>query len=341
MSAIAVEVELSCRHQFAVELRTEATGGEALAWFPVTDDITDVAEEAWTSGVLADVLPTEPEPVRIAIEPVSAAGERVLGLDVTVTAASGAEHAQRFDAGRWDRRMSTMLQARQIQVSAGQRVHTVLTATPGPATPRPPRLLPLLVRDGTLQDLGVVSLGDGGLAADRPVLMCARAVADIVDRTEAAGSAEIGGCVLGTLLRLSEPLPGTRTRIVTVLSEALGDTRHVGSFASLQFDPEAMAEAGELAALRGRGERPLTVFHSHGWGKDCGNCNQKAECALPSCEHVSLDDYQVLEAMFPSKTTVFPIAGRRFGAPGRRPVLAVHAWRGGRMASIPWLSFSD
>jgi hypothetical protein len=111
--------------------------------------------------------------------------------------------------------------------------------------------------------------------------------------------------------------------------------------ARLQFDPEAMAEAVELAELRGTGERPMTVFHSHGWGAGCGNCNQKAECALPSCEHVSLDDYQVIEAMFPSKTTVFPIAGRRLGAAGRRPVLAVHAWRGGRMASIPWLAYRD
>jgi hypothetical protein len=166
-------------------------------------------------------------------------------------------------------------------------------------------------------------------------------VDEIVRETREAGPVEIGGSMLGVLLRLSAPLPGTTTPFVTLLTACLRDARHHGSTARLQFDPQALAEAAALADLRGRGERVVTAFHSHGWGRDCGRCNESAQCALPSADHVSLDDYQVLESLFPSKTSLLPIAGRRLGAPAAQPVLAVHAWRGGCVQPIAWQAYAD
>ena len=90
----------------------------------------------------------------------------------------------------------------------------------------------------------------------------------------------------------------------------------------------------------GSGERVLTVFHSHGWGTGCSECNQREQCALPECTLVSLDDYRVLETLFPSKATLLPIAGRKLGASGRRPVLEMHAWRGGSVRPIRWRTFA-
>jgi len=59
------------------------------------------------------------------------------------------------------------------------------------------------------------------------------------------------------------------------------------------------------------------------------------------CTEVSLDDYQVLESMLPGKATLMPIAGRKLGAPGRRPVLEIHAWNGGKMLPIAWQRYAE
>ena len=84
----------------------------------------------------------------------------------------------------------------------------------------------------------------------------------------------------------------------------------------------------------------MTAYHSHGWGSDCGRCNQNADCAVPSATYVSPDDYRVLESLFPDKATLMPIAGRELGADSHRPVLVVHAWRHGRMEPIPWRTYT-
>ena len=134
------------------------------------------------------------------------------------------------------------------------------------------------------------------------------------------------------------PLPGTTTRLATLPTACLFDPRHAGEPARVTLDPKALVEAARVADLRGRGERVVTATHSHGWGTGCDNCNERA-CSLPSCTTVSVDDYVVLESLFPSKSTLLPIAGRKLGAPGRRPVLEVHAWRGGQVLPIPWRRF--
>jgi hypothetical protein len=76
-----------------------------------------------------------------------------------------------------------------------------------------------------------------------------------------------------------------------------------------------------------------------GVSKRCGNCNQNPNCPL-SESYPSLHDYdQLLAQLFPSKTTLLPIAGRKLGVEGRRPVLQIHAWHGGDMRPIPWATY--
>jgi hypothetical protein len=101
-----------------------------------------------------------------------------------------------------------------------------------------------------------------------------------------------------------------------------------------------LAEAAQIADLRGFGETVQTVYHTHGWKNSCGRCNESPDCPLAEC-NPSLQDYQLLETLFPSKTTLMPIAGRKLGTPGRRPVLQIHAWRGGHMQPIPWTQYVD
>lgn len=178
-----------------------------------------------------------------------------------------------------------------------------------------------------------------GLEPDRPVLVNARLAADAVRRCEEAGGKETGGAVLGKLIRLPQPLPGTETRIVTLLSGLVEDHRHVGMAAAFSFSPEGLAEAARIADVRGLGESVLTVFHSHGWSSHCRNCRPSAGCSLAQCSP-SLQDYEML-SLFPSKGTLMPIVGRKPGVQGERPVLRIHAWRGGQLQAIHWQPYED
>jgi len=178
------------------------------------------------------------------------------------------------------------------------------------------------------------------LAPERPVLLNRRMAADILELTEKAEINETGGAVLGKILRLKECLPGTSTPLVTVLSAAVGDVRHVGGPASFRFSPEALAQAAEIARLRDQGEAVLTAWHSHGWTAGCGQC-RKESCGLPNAGQVSADDYQVLESLFSSKATLMPIAGRSVGVQGPRPVIMVHHWSNGAMRPLRWQEYDD
>jgi hypothetical protein len=60
---------------------------------------------------------------------------------------------------------------------------------------------------------------------------------------------------------------------------------------------------------------------------------------LAEC-YPSLLDYE-LESLFPTKALLLPIAGRKLGAPGRRPILQIHAWDGGEMKPIRWQTYDD
>ena len=213
----------------------------------------------------------------------------------------------------------------------GVRTYVHLLAESGDDSPGlslPPLQAPTITEQ-SLDEFGVRELSDGELCPQRPVLVNERMLEEILSHTEEAGAEETGGGTLGKMIQLDQPLPGTSTRIVTLLSASLVDSRHDGTVARITFDPAALQEAAQVAQLRAKGETVLTAYHSHGWGRECGKCNQNTTCALPSATHVSLDDYRVLACLFPSKATLMPITGRKLGAQGTRPVLEIHAWRGG------------
>ena len=359
---------VECPYGYAMELGPHPeTGGRPFAPLhrePIDADLADLVDEAFVGGVLADRLPAEPRELVARVTPRFAGEPYVEAVEVELVADDGAAtHGRRFQAGRWSRRALTLAQAlrEEGRVEPAARVVSLLVAQRAEAPElRLPALAPPPIEDATLEELGVRGIGGTGgtggtsdtgatgdgdaaieLDPERPVLINERMLEDVVCAAERAGIVETGGGTLGRLVRLPEPLPGTTTRIVTLLTASFEDERHQGSPGALAFSPEALAAAARQAEVRGRGEVVATAWHSHGWGTECGECNQSATCALPTCETVSVDDYQVVESLFPGKATVMPIVGRKLGAGGRRPVLALHAWRGGELRPIPWATYRD
>ena len=336
-----MRVELEGNHDLYLELRSDAADGVPLLSRCVTSDVVDLAEETYLRGVLGERLPLEYTSLRAKLKPVWATEPLVRDLELTLTAETprGAQsYTQHFTAGRWVR---TAEAARLTLIEEGtvgedSVVFRALRAVPRREPPEVemPPLEPPLVAAESLEEYGVRRLGAGELVPDRPVLVSRRMTADILERTERAGTNEAGGAVLGKILWLAEPLPGAATRIVTILSVGLTDDRHVGDAGSFRFNPEALAEAAEIARLRGRGEAILTTWHSHGWSPRCANCIKEA-CGFPGANLVSADDYQLLESLFSSKATLLPIAGRRPGSQAERPVMMIHHWSRRADAAAP------
>jgi len=344
-----VQVHIECPYDLSVEL-AESTGPTAAPIHreSIADDLGELIEESFVRGVLADRLPADPAKLHVVIEPVWLEEPLVDCIQILVTTeqpGSVGGYACTFRHGRWSRRMIGVAQSlrQEGSIPEGRQAFARLIAIrngEGPAW-GPPPLHPLTVADTTLDELGVRSIEETVLTPDRPVLLNGRMVDDILACTRAAGTSESGGGTLGRVARLPEPLPGTRTRLVTVLSNSLTDERHEGAPGRFTFNPAALAEAAHFADLRGQGENVVTAFHTHGWGAGCDECNTNERCLLPQCTTISVDDYVVLESLFPSKATLMPIAGRKLGAPGRDPVLEVHAWRGGRMRPVRWARYID
>ncbi len=351
-------VDLDCPYTFAMELGVlpamEHAEGQAPAAFTplhhedITADLADPVEEAFVGGVLADRIDPGSGSVAVTVQPVWNVEPVVDRIRIVVNPnGSPGAYAAEFKEGRWTRRLSATLRRLRTEKVLGEeeKVYARLVALHDPSNASHAIALPPLqapeITDQTLADVGVRALGAGELDPDRPILVNRRAVDEILERTVAAGTSEIGGGMLGKIVRLPEPVAGARSRVVTVLSAGVPDVRHEGAPGRLSFSPDALIDAACMADLRGLGESVLTVYHSHGWGTGCDECNHNAACVLPSVGLVSGDDYEVLESLFPSKATLMPIAGRKLGAPGKRPVLEIHAWSGGAMRPTCWRTYSD
>jgi hypothetical protein len=343
-----MQVQVDTGYRFQHELRREPDlSGVPLYSDPAGADVAELIEETFVRGVLAELLPPEPDRLLATIQPRWMTEPIVDSLCVTLQALqNGAqqEYRQTFHTGRWyrDAQWRTLKYRQDGTLGEQQTAYCMLLAL-REQQPAPLKLPPLEsppIVDQELADCGVRELTAGTVLSDRPVLVNQQFVDDALRRCMEADTNEAGGALLGKLIRLQEPLSGTRTRIVTVLSASVDDQRHVGQALSLAFSPEALAEAAQIADLRGWGETVQTVYHTHGWKNACGNCNQDPNCPLAECVP-SLQDYQLLETLFPSKSTLMPIAGRKLGQPGRRPVLQIHAWRGGQMQPIPWTPYTD
>ncbi len=251
---------------------------------------------------------------------------------------------QSFQRGRWSRvaQAATAKLREDETVANNDLLYALLLGLPYRADQQPwtvPLETPEFL-DQTVVECGIRSLGAGSLLADRPVLINQRLVNDAIKRCEQAGTSEAGAAVLGKTVRLPEPLPGTTTRLVTVLSTLIEDARHQGASLEFAFSPDALAEAMEIADLRAMGETVQTVYHSHGWSPECAGCQENGTCLLPGTTP-SLRDYQVLESLVSSKATLMPIAGRQPGTQQQRPVLRIFAWRGGEMQPIHWQVYVD
>jgi hypothetical protein len=343
-----MKLNVNNRHEFVMELRRRSDlTGMPLHSESVTADVADLVDECYVTAVLNEKLPPEPDEVTVNIKPVWLQEPLVSKVQVELMAGLNGSHAtftQQFAAGRWVRSaQAAALQLREEgTLGEGEAPYRLLTALPHqePTPLRVPPLQPPPIHTQSLEEFGVRKLGTGSLVPDRPVLVNQRLAEDAVRRCEEAGATETGGAVLGKILRLPERLPGTQTRIVTVLSATVQDPRHEGAPLSFYFSPEALDEAARIGDLRGTGETVQTVFHTHGWSKSCARCNESTNCPLAEC-NPSLQDYQLLESLFCSKSTLMPIAGRKMGEHIEHPIFQVHAWRGGEMLPIRWQEYCD
>jgi hypothetical protein len=344
-----MRVTVEFDHQFLAEMRrTPDLSGMPLSSRPIPDDLLDLVEEAVDRSILADELPGDINDVHARVEPVFSEEPRVERIRIALgggTNGSSFELAHEFTSGRWVRTSLARLAELRAEGTVGENepAYRMIVALPQAGGQRldlpnvePPRIL-----DGALEWFGVREATAGELVPDRPVLVNERLVREMLDACLDAGVKETGRAVLGAHVRLPEPLPNTTTRIVTVLTACIDDHRHTGVVNEWKISPEALADAANIADVRGCGESVLTVVHTHGWNRACGKCNQNANCPLAECTEVSVMDYQVLETLFPSKATLMPIAGRKLGAPDGRPVLEIHAWRGGAMRPIRWRQYRD
>lgn len=339
-----MEILVENHYRFVSELRSKPDlSGTLLASEDVTDNVAELIDEACTNGVLSEALPAELDGTRAMVRPVCKASPVVDQVDIDLfTSGNSRAITFSFHSGRWVRSSQRKVLQLREEGSVGQEqpVYQMLLALQrnGSVPITLPPFQPPLIASTTLEDCGVRTLADGEFTPDRPLLINARLAQEAIQRCIDAGLQEAGAAVVGRCVRLPQPLPGTSTSVVTILSALMFDPRHAGTALRFDFHPAALVEAQGFCDLRGLGESVVTVFHTHGWG--CGECNQKADCALP--EGVpSLQDYQLLETLFPGKNTLMPIAGRKFAAEDRQPVLQVHAWRTGQMRPIRWRKYQD
>lgn len=334
-------------YRFHLELRSRPdASGTPLHHEVITDDLPDLVAETYVRGVVGGVLPADPSTIRCEITPLWDSEPVVKEIEIELTAEVDGEqlsHAGRYSAGSWVRRsVPVVLQLRKEQtIGENESAYPVIFAEKNgrqSSSMTAPDLEAPPIVDQSLEDFGVRSLGEGSLVPDRPILFNHRSHEEVIERCMAAGAEETGGAMLGVLIRLPEALPGTTTRVVTVLSASVVDSRHVGSVNEMAFNPEALVEASDMAELRDKGERVISVVHSHGWG--CGRCNEQ-QCPLAQSSYASPQDYQLIESLFPCKSSVLPIAGRKLGAPSGRPVLEIHAWRGGQLRPVRWQHYHD
>lgn len=337
---------IQCPWRFRSELHREQVGGGVpLSSLDVTEHLVDLVDEALVRGILAGALAEPIDRLQARIEPVLARNSLVERIAVSLGSGGDADYSVEFVGGRWNRLRYRRVQQLREEGTLGREESACHALSAFPASDIPEladvELQAPPIVDGTLQQYGVRRVTDGELTHDRPILINTRLEADSIAACWNAGPRETGAAVLGVLLRLPEPLPNTTTRIVTLLTAMFEDSRHAGQVNEWSINAEALAECAQIADLRGLGESVLTVIHSHGFSSECGKCNENADCPLAECTHVSLSDYQVLDTLFPGKSTVMPIVGRKLGAPARQPVLAMHAWRGGEMRPMRFQRYVD
>jgi hypothetical protein len=336
-----MDVHIHSHHELTLELRASTDlSVPPLFAEDVTDALADNAREAFLTGVTIGAIPRDVRgPMHVTLTPIGSREPFVERLRIDVgTATDRAAYTYELTREAWMRRAGerTCLLRRQGQLGEHETCHACLVAVPATlrhGTLRPPLLEVPPAVEKPLAAFGVFSYGSGRLDPDRPILVNRQLEDDIIARTQAAGKNETGGAVVGQLVWLPEPLPHTRAHIVTLLTMQVPDQRHEGSSDELRISTDALAEAARIAQLRG--ERVLTVWHSHGWCPS--TCPSRASC-LVSPSETSPQDYEVARELFPSKTTVMPICGFDRSEPDV-PVLYVHGWCRGVLSPIAYLRY--
>ncbi len=162
---------------------------------------------------------------------------------------------------------------------------------------------------------------------DVPILIDRAVLEEVVEEAQAAPQREIGGVLLGHLVRRQQE--GDVSVMVTGL--AAGGNTTTACSASVTFTPETFALAREIVQLRGVGESIVGWYHSHPF-RFC------AECPLPTPPECiakvlffSQDDIHLMETTFDQPFMVGLLAAvepRIETAIGHLPV-RLFGWRDG------------
>jgi len=185
------------------------------------------------------------------------------------------------------------------------------------------------IGSGCRRDFGPAEAWDEPTYADLPVLVDRGVLEEAVDEAKADPEREIGGFLLGRLMR--DEKSNEVFVVVTGLVSAGGTTESSGT--SVTFTPASFAQIRNIIKLRGSDEMVIGWYHSHPF-KLCQECPLPTppEC-IAKVLFYSADDVHLMETTFEQPFMVGLLAAvepRIEAAVGHLPV-KLYGWRCGEI----------
>lgn len=223
----------------------------------------------------------DPSARRVSIEPLflADARSRVAQFRATFRGDVGAEHSRSYGLGFLRPRVGALERAARPADTdlSGETIHFEVhaylderRAASGLGIELSDEVATLEITERAVAAWGATAPWDSPDANDLQVIVGRRVLDDVLDETVAHPEREIGGLLLGQLLR--DPAGDLYLAVTAAVSAA---EHGEGTATSMTFLPESFAEARRVARLRGRGESVVAWYHSHPM-RLC------AECPLPT-----------------------------------------------------------
>ena len=185
-----MKVCLKSRYSYYSELRSNADRWSVpLSIEDVTPALSQLVEEAYVRGVLAEELPSETDQLDVEIEPHWSTEPTVERVEVTLSAGTNGDRhivSHRFDRGPWVRSAESTAQRLRTEgsLTENEQVYRLLVALKTrDGAPREwvlPPLAPPPMIEQSAEELGACQFGDGSLEPDRPVLVSERLVQEAI-----------------------------------------------------------------------------------------------------------------------------------------------------------------
>jgi proteasome lid subunit RPN8/RPN11 len=279
------------------------------------------------------------------IEPVFADGDsatpRTRGFCVVTPLPNGGEHVRDFGMGYFGslaNRVRAEFVRTEVMRKEDELFYRLTAYLDDEPEVMPKRKFPLslepvstnvAVHGGCRRDFGPPDVWDQPDYADIPVLIERGVLEEAVAEAEADAAREIGGFLLGRLLRDEK----NHEIFVTVTGLASGCGTTEASETSVTFTPRTFARVRQIIGLRGADESIVGWYHSHPF-RFC------AECPLPTPPECvakvlfySQDDIHLMETTFDQPFMVGLLAAvepRLETVLGHLPV-KLYGWRDGEI----------